>query len=148
MNQKTAVPSDCNVIILCHSDKKNGRRESGSGPIEPLLTFFTQRKARYIFVIEQPHPLPDIPLDCTMEVYKDGKRVATHRSDRFRWLYNIPSDRRVMKTYQTARHPCVAPASLTDTQAVSRLRPHPFPDRHGVDQYADRTELPQGARHP
>lgn len=99
MNQKPVVPAECNVIILCHSDKKNGKRESGSGPIEPLLKFFTDNKAHYIFLIEQPHPLPDIPLDCTMEVYKDGQLVATHVSDRFRWLYDIPSDRRVMKTY-------------------------------------------------
>jgi len=98
-NQKDAIQSEYNVVILCHSDKKNGKRESGSGPIEPLLTFFTQKKARYIFVIEQPHPLPDIPLDCTMEVYKDGQLVATHVSDRFRWLYHIPSARRVMRTY-------------------------------------------------
>jgi glycosyltransferase involved in cell wall biosynthesis len=99
MNQKTAVPPECNVVILCHSDKKNGKRESGSGPIEPLLKFFSENKARTIFVIEQPHPLPGISLDCTMEVYRYGKLVATHTSDRFRWLYDIPSDRRVMKTY-------------------------------------------------
>ena len=99
MNQKTAIPTACNVIILCHSDKKNGKRESGSGPIEPLLSFFTASKARYIFVVEQPHPLPDISLDCTMEVYKDGALVATHTSTKYRWLYDIPQDRRVMKTY-------------------------------------------------
>jgi glycosyltransferase involved in cell wall biosynthesis len=99
MNEKPAVPPECNVIILCHSDKRNGKRESGSGPIEPLLSFFTENKAHSIFVIEQPHPLPGISLDCTMEVYRDGKLVATHTSDRFRWLYDIPSDRRVMKTY-------------------------------------------------
>ncbi len=99
MNQIPAIPSECNVIILCHSDKRNGKRESGSGPIEPLLKFFTENKARHIFVIEQPHPLPGIPLDCTMEVYKDGKLVASHVSERFRWLYDIPSERRIMKTY-------------------------------------------------
>jgi glycosyltransferase involved in cell wall biosynthesis len=99
MNQKTTLPPESNVVILCHTDKNNGKRESGSGPIEPLLKFFTENKARYIFVIEQPHPLPDISLDCTMEVYKDGQLLATHTSDRFRWLYNIASERRVMKTY-------------------------------------------------
>jgi len=99
MDNNPAIPSDCNVIILCHSDKKNGKRESGSGPIEPLLKFFGENKARYIFVIEQPHPMPDIPLDCTMEVYRSGQLVATHVSDRFRWLYDIPTSRRVMKTY-------------------------------------------------
>ena len=99
MNQITAVPPECNVIILCHSDKRNGKRESGSGPIEPLLKFFTENKSRYIFVIEQPHPMPGIPLDCAMEVYKDGRLVGSHVSERFRLLYNIPSERRIMKTY-------------------------------------------------
>jgi glycosyltransferase involved in cell wall biosynthesis len=96
---KPAVQPGCNVLILCHSDKKNGRRESGSGPIEPLLKFFIENRARTILLIEQPHPLPDISLDCTMEVYRDGHLIATHTSTRYRWLYDIPSDRRVMKTY-------------------------------------------------
>ncbi len=99
MNEKPAIPAECNVIILCHSDKKNGKRASGSGPIEPLLKFFAENRARYIFVIEQPHPLPDIPLDCSMEVYRDGRLVATHVSERFRRLYDIPVGQRVMKTY-------------------------------------------------
>ena len=99
MKQKSAIPPSCSVIILCHSDKRDGKRTSGSGPIEPLIAFFTAQRARYIFVIEQPHPMPDISLDCTMEVYRDGCRIATHASDRFRWLYNIPSHRRVMRTY-------------------------------------------------
>ena len=94
-----AVQPGCNIVILCHSDKKNGRRESGSGPIEPLLKFFIDNRARTIFLVEQPHPLPGISLDCTMEVYRDGHLIATHTSTRFRWLYDIPSDRRVMKTY-------------------------------------------------
>jgi glycosyltransferase involved in cell wall biosynthesis len=99
MNETNAVPQGCNVVILCHSDKTNGKRESGSGPIEPLLSFFKENKARYIFVIEQPHPLPGISLDCSMEVYRDGTLVATHLSTKYRWLYDIPLDRRVMKTY-------------------------------------------------
>lgn len=99
MNQKTAVPQALNVVILCHSDKKEGKRTSWSGPIEPLIKFFTENNARFIFVIEQPHPLADISLDCTMEVYKDGRLVATHTSTRYRWLYNIPPQNRVSKTY-------------------------------------------------
>ncbi len=123
MNQKTAVPSACNVVILCHSDKKDGKRTSGSGPIEPLLKFFTENKAHYIFVIEQPHPLPDISLDCTMEVYKDGQLVATHRSDCFRWLYDIPSDRRVMQTYLRLKLRDV----LASRQLLSQI-PKLYPD--------------------
>lgn len=99
MNQPARIPENSSVIILCHSDKKNGKRESGSGPIEPLLAFFKANNARYIFLIEQPHPLPDISLDCSMEVYKDGKLIATHVADRYRRLYDIPLDRRVMRTY-------------------------------------------------
>jgi len=123
MNETGAVPSGCNVIILCHSDKKNGKRESGSGPIEPLLEFFTRNKAHYIFVIEQPHPLPDISLDCTMEVYKDGRRVATHVADRFRWLYDVPSERRVMKTYLRLKLRDV----LASRQLLSQI-PKLYPD--------------------
>lgn len=99
MNQPARIPENSSVIILCHSDKKNGKRESGSGPIEPLLAFFKANNARYIFLIEQPHPLPEISLDCSMEVYKDGKLIATHVADRYRRLYDIPLDRRVMNTY-------------------------------------------------
>ena len=123
MNQKTAVPSACNVIILCHSDKKNGKRESGSGPIEPLLTFFTGHKARYIFVIEQPHPHPDISLDCTMEVYKDGQLVDTHTCCRCRWLYDIPSGKRVSKTYLRLKLRDV----LASSQFLSQI-PKRYPD--------------------
>lgn len=123
MNQQSSLPSDRNVVILCHSDKRNGKRESGSGPIEPLLKFFTENKARYIFLIEQPHPLPGISLDCTMEVYREGQLIATHVADRFRWLYDIPSDRRVMKTYLRLKLRDV----LASRQLLSQI-PELYPD--------------------
>lgn len=99
MNSSIIIPSGCAVVILCHSDKKNGKRQSGSGPIAPLLKFFTEQQAHYIFLIEQPHPMPDVPIDCSLEVYKDGKLVATHISICFRPFYFISPERRIMKTY-------------------------------------------------
>jgi len=88
-----------NVIILCHSDKKEGRRSSGSGPLDPLLHFFFKRQAEWIFVIEQPHPNRDLSLVPTMEVYKNGYPVATYTYERWRFIYDISPERRQGKTY-------------------------------------------------
>ena len=121
------MPQGLNVAILCHSDKCNGKRDTGSGPIEPLLSFFTASKARYIFLIEQPHPLPGISLDCTMEVYRDGALIATHVSTRYRWLYDLPADR-AMRTYPSLK--------LRDTLASRDLLamiPRLYPDCGALD---------------
>lgn len=127
MNDKTIIEPLQSVAILCHSDKKNGKRASGSGPIEPLLKFFRNR-AKYIFLIEQPHPLPEISLDCTMEVYRDGELVATHTADSLRWLYDIPSERREMNTYLRLKFRDVA----ASWQLLRRI-PSLYPDFGAVD---------------
>lgn len=86
-------------IILCHSDKNQGKRGTGSGPIEPLLAYLIARQARWIFLIEQPHPQTPGTLDCTLEVYRDGALVATHVSRRWQALYNIAPGKRASRTY-------------------------------------------------
>ena len=66
MKQKSVIPPSCSVIILCHSDKRDGKRTSGSGPIEPLIAFFTAQRARYIFVIEQKRQLNGQPREVSI----------------------------------------------------------------------------------
>ncbi len=88
-----------NIILACHSDKANAKRGTGSGPIEPLLTYCRERKVPWFFLIEQPHPNVPGPLDCTMEVYREGVLIATHASSRWRFLYDIPPARRTCRTY-------------------------------------------------
>ncbi|MDR2849978.1 MAG: glycosyltransferase [Verrucomicrobiota bacterium] len=125
-----AVPQDCSVAILCHSDKRNGKRDTGSGPIEPLLAFFRANKARYIFIVEQPHPMKDVPLDCTMEVWRDGERVAEHVSTRYRPLYDIPSERRQGRTYIRLKlRDCLASSELLS------LIPTLYPDCGALDLF-------------
>lgn len=87
------------IILACHSDKANAKRGTGSGPIEPLLTYCKTRKVPWFFLIEQPHPNVPGPLDCTMEVYREGALLATHVSSRWRLLYDIPFARRQCRTY-------------------------------------------------
>lgn len=87
------------IIIACHSDKTDGRRGSGSGPVEPLLRYLLKRNVRWIFLIEQPHPNVTGALDCTLEVYHEGELLATHTTSPWRFLYDIPPHRRRCRTY-------------------------------------------------
>ncbi|OQC28097.1 MAG: Glycosyl transferases group 1 [Verrucomicrobia bacterium ADurb.Bin070] len=67
--------------------------------------------------------MPDISLDCTMEVYRDGCRIATHVADRFRWLYNIPAGRRVMRTYLRLKA-----RDIIASRSLLSLIPKHYPD--------------------
>lgn len=98
-NEAPVHPGNRSVVIACHSDKADGRRGSGSGPIEPLLRYLRNQKTPWIFLIEQPHPNVPGPLDCTMEVYRDGTLIATRVFSRWSFIYDIPQKKRISRTY-------------------------------------------------
>lgn len=87
------------LIVLCHSNKVNGRRVSGCGPLEPIRDYFRKYNARYIFLVDQPHPHASTPLEPTMEVYEDGELAATYAYEKKKPLWYVRPGNREDKTY-------------------------------------------------
>jgi glycosyltransferase involved in cell wall biosynthesis len=87
------------AMVLCHANRVGDRRSSGSGPLDPLLAYFRDRGARYVVLVEQPHPHRDLPIECRLEVYREGRRIASHTHTAFRWLWNVPAAKRRDRTY-------------------------------------------------
>ncbi len=86
-----------NIVVLCHSDKVNNIRTSGSGPLQYLLNYLIGEKAKYIFVIEQPHPTSRQGIVHNMEIYKDGQQIENVYFKNFSFLSKIKNP--VSKTY-------------------------------------------------
>jgi glycosyltransferase involved in cell wall biosynthesis len=87
------------AMVLCHANRVGGRRSSGSGPLDPLLDYFRERGARYVVLVEQPHPHRDLPIECRMEVYREGRLVASHTYGGLRRLWDVPPERRRDRTF-------------------------------------------------
>jgi len=77
----------------------DGRRVSGSGPIDPLLSYFLTRGARAVAIVEQPHPHAHTQIECTLEIHRPGKNTETVVHNGHRRFWFIPPEERKDRTY-------------------------------------------------
>lgn len=88
-----------NLIILCHSDKANDVRTVGSGFTQPFLDYLLKNGMKWVFLLEQTHPVSLQGIENIMEVYHEGKLVESVPYKKFQALFHIPPEKRVSKTY-------------------------------------------------
>jgi len=88
-----------NVLIATCANRKEGKRQYGSNPAYPLMTYLKNR-VDHLAVIEQPLPGTQGDLIPTIDIYEEGKLKLTYQVPKLlRFYSDIPPEKQIPKTY-------------------------------------------------